>query len=899
MAIGAPALAEKLPYDTEATRHVQEVVFGGLSADGRYVSYTVNKSPVDGASTVLATTDGRWKMTLDGNVGVAFSPDGHIAIFQRDPECLALLRLAIRKTTCLDDVESYGTHRASAMAGADGVDRLFLRRKSAPNDLVEYTLATGAERVFAGVTDYVAPEGGDSVLLQGAAGEVGGRIALRWAELSTGKTVQFWEGESPSNFKFDAALKRLAFRSVGPAGLAPSSAVYVYRAGDAAAVRVPLQQLLAANAGWAVTGIDRFTRTRNRLLVGLEPVPTTAPNASRNGVKVDVWSYRDAITQAAQLDVVRDPNSFGAEEHRYRSAAVDIRDGRTLRLADEYESIDTDPSDEWAMVSRVYSDAPGWVRGVVPPESETARSVFLLHLTTGRSTLIAAPPRGILRFSPSGRYAIFYDQHQHEYFSYETATGVRRSMTAGIDTAWTRWGEDHGETWNVYDIIGWLDGDAGVLVKDQNDLWLLDPSGRRVPRNVTKGLGRARQLRFDLALTQEGSYVQLGAHQSLLLTAFDRRTKDNGFYRVRLDRSKDPEMLTMGPYDYDVREDGGSGDAPRRAARAEAYIVFRQTESDPINLLFTTDFKSMMRLTDVHPDPKYRGLTSELVTWTLPDGKLGQGILYKPEDFDPTLRYPMIVTFYETATGGLHLFQHAGTSLGQLNIAWYISRGYLVFEPDIHYKLGRTGFSAAEAIVSGTQSLLQKPWLDAHRIGIAGHSFGGYETLFTISQSPIFAAAYAGAGPSDLISYYDSLSLVGRSNQAKFELGGQDRLGGVPWRDRAQYVENSPVMSADHITTPLLMMNNKADDAVPFTQGVEMYMALRRLSKPVWMLQYDDGDHIVGDAASGGDFTVRQQQFFDHYLKGAPPPRWLTVGIPARLKGIDTALDLDTSGAMP
>ncbi len=277
------------------------------------------------------------------------------------------------------------------------------------------------------------------------------------------------------------------------------------------------------------------------------------------------------------------------------------------------------------------------------------------------------------------------------------------------------------------------------------------------------------------------------------------------------------------------------------------------------------------------------------------DGRPNQGILYKPENFDPRKKYPIIFYYYEKLSDELHLFSNPASTEGPINIPWFVSRGYLVFTPDISYSLGEPGASALNSVVSAAKYLEKFPWLDASKMGLQGHSWGGYETNYIISHTNMFAAAASAAGPSDFVSGYGSLLGSGESAQFFYEIH-QMRIGATLGDRPDLYISNSPVFNVNSVTAPLLIMHNKRDVPVPWSQGVEFFTGLRRLNKEVWMLQYDDQGHILyGKAAM--DYTIRLTQFFDHYLKGFPAPMWMTKGRPAKLKGVDDRFELDIEGS--
>ena len=251
----------------------------------------------------------------------------------------------------------------------------------------------------------------------------------------------------------------------------------------------------------------------------------------------------------------------------------------------------------------------------------------------------------------------------------------------------------------------------------------------------------------------------------------------------------------------------------------------------------------------------------------------------------------MMVYFYERSSDGLHQHFSPGPSRSSINRALYVSRGYLLFVPDIPYKIGWPGESAMNAVMPGVLSLVDEGFVDRGRIGVQGHSWGGYQISYMITRTNLFAAAEAGAPVSNMTSAYGGIRWAsGMSRMFQYERT-QSRIGGTLWDAQHRYIENSPLFQADKVETPLLMMHNDEDGAVPWYQGIEYFVALRRLQKPVWMLNYNGEGHGLGQRQNQKDWAVRMQQFFDHYLMDAPAPVWMEEGVPATMKGRTLGLE--------
>jgi dipeptidyl aminopeptidase/acylaminoacyl peptidase len=261
------------------------------------------------------------------------------------------------------------------------------------------------------------------------------------------------------------------------------------------------------------------------------------------------------------------------------------------------------------------------------------------------------------------------------------------------------------------------------------------------------------------------------------------------------------------------------------------------------------------------------------------DGVQLSAILMKPENFDPRKKYPMLVYIYERLSQGVNRFVNPAPS-GSINASYYVSNGYIVLEPDIVYTIGYPGQSAMKCVLPAIQEVVDQGFINEQAIGIQGHSWGGYQIAYMITQTNRFRAVEAGAPVSNMTSAYSGIRWgTGLPRQFQYE-HTQSRIGGSLWEYPMRYLENSPVFRADRVQTPLLMLHNDNDDAVPWYQGIEYYLALRRLSKEVYMFTYNGEPHGIRKRANQKDYTRRMQEFFDHFLKGAPMPAWMERGIP-------------------
>jgi len=434
-----------------------------------------------------------------------------------------------------------------------------------------------------------------------------------------------------------------------------------------------------------------------------------------------------------------------------------------------------------------------------------------------------------------------------------------------------------------YGIAGWTEEDKAVLIYDRYDIWSFSPDGKSSPKNITDGFGRKNNLtfRYDPTDVEERFIPKKG---TTYVKAFNNLTKENGFYKKNLYDNKAPELAVMGPFKYS---------ALTKAKEADRYLYDKGNYSKSPDVYTTVDLKTEVKLSSTNAQQQnYNWGTAELVKWTTPKGFAAEGILYKPENFDPNKKYPMIAYFYEKLSDGLYNYIAPAPTPSRLNIPYFVSNGYLVFAPDISYETGYPGRSAVEFVNSGVESLKKNSWVDGKKIGIQGQSWGGYQVAYLITQTDMYAAAWAGAPVANMTSAYGGIRWEsGMNRQFQYEKT-QSRIGATLWEKPELYIENSPLFYLPKVNTPLAIMANDADGAVPWYQGIELFTGLKRLGKPSWLLNYNNEAHNLILRQNRKDIQIREQQFFDYYLKGTKAPVWMVGGIPATDKGTTWGFDL-------
>ena len=850
----------------------------GISSDGNYCiyeTYFVRNLRAINKHWEVISTHGSWKSELPSSLSPILSRDGRLCIFMMAGDSLGIMTLGTPSVEYIPHVSSF------KMQENGSIESLVYLSDSAHRKLVIRDLVTGEQQLFSQVKDFLFSVDGTILLLETTSKKDDSTSiqALDWINLANGRRADIWHGEGQAgNFVFGDENAEIAFTVTSNQNTHSLHSFWYFKDGSDNAVLLADDRSPCIESGLVLDHIIDFSSDNSRLFISLKEMDPPKPKVE--AVKVNVWSYTDARLQSEQLEEL-DPRNY--------TAVMPLANHRIMRLESDKDdlivsAVPARAYPDYILILNLKGTRDEWNWN---PAAQPA--AYLVSTRNGnRKQILHASvdhPFSYCDLSPAGKYVIYYDVKKRNYFSYSVSSGIIRNITHGIVAEWTPIEDE--EPGSVYwprgSIVAWTKGDVSLMLYDRYDLWQIDPAGLRPAVNLTNGYGRRHGIVLRLAMP---SPIALNGDETILLKAFNERTKDNGFYQKGINESGDPEFLTMGHYSYDV--------PPVKARDAKVYLVSRMSAMEHPNLFLTNNFKKFTPVTNIYPERSYNWLTSELITWKTFNGSLSQGVLYKPENFDPKLKYPVIFLYYERLSDELNLYRTPGPSWGRIDIPTFVSNGYLVFTPDIHYAIGKLGESVVNAVVSAARYLSGMPWVDARKMGINGHSFGGYETDYLVTHTHLFAAAVSGSGISDLVSDYGALwdGVKGPSKKEYCELRGF-RIGATLWQRPDLYIKNSPIFTADKVTTPLLMMNNTLDYAVPFSQGVEFFTALRRLGRKAWMLQYDEMGHTA-IRKEGTDYQIRVTQFFDHYLKGLPPPMWMTEGIPASRKGLDSGLELDT-----
>ncbi|HVI49106.1 MAG TPA: prolyl oligopeptidase family serine peptidase [Chitinophaga sp.] len=656
--------------------------------------------------------------------------------------------------------------------------------------------------------------------------------------------------------------------------------LFYFKPGQDSAFQVVDKNNSGIPSKWSINSNSQiyFSKDGQRLFFGTSPIlPVKDTNIVDFEVaKVDIWNYKDDYLQPMQL------KNADKELKRSYTAVYYPASKRVLQLGDKDLETIVVPAEGNSAYALGVTDKDE--RIALQWTGRTLKTAYLVNLSDGTRKKIREKLDGEFYISPAGKYISWYDMEEKQWYAYDNATGATVGLTKGIPPVYDE-EDDHPDQPEPYGFAGWLEDDKFTYIYDRYDIWQLDPTGKTAPACITGGQGRKDKIRFRyVRLDAEERFLRPG--QNVVLSAFQDSTKYNGFYALTLAGKKAkgvlPRQLILGPWSFQDL---------LKAKDAVAYTYTKASYVLSPDVYTGAQISEATKISNTNPQQKdYNWGTASLYKWTTFSGKSAEGILYKPEDFDSTRKYPVIFYFYEKLTDGLYSYQPPAPTPSRLNISFFVSRGYLVFAPDITYENGHPGKSAYDYIVSAAEDIAKKPWGDGKHMGIQGQSWGGYQVAYLITQTNLFSAAWAGAPVANMTSAYGGIRWEsGMNRQFQYE-HSQSRIGATLWDKPELYIENSPLFHLPRVNTPVAIMANDADGAVPWYQGIEMFTGLRRLGKPVWLLNYNNEAHNLVQRQNRKDIQRREQQFFDHFLKGAPAPQWLDNGVPATEKGINWGL---------
>ncbi len=757
--------------------------------------------------------------------------------------------------------------------------------KQAGNVLIVRNLATGAEQRIPHVARFRFSKTGKHLAYVTSTGKDGEGDAVTVIDLAKNKSTNIIEGlGNYRNLTFSESEDHLAFLTDRDDydSKHSSQSIYHWKSGQKEAKEVAGPETEGIPEGWwiASSGLS-FSEDLKRLYFNTMPIPEFDDDEDDEKdpvAKLDLWHWKDPQLQPQQL------LQAAAERNRSYRATYDLKSKKVVQLANfEMPSVSFDPRSTadmgLAVTNMRYRKQMSW-------DYPGFQDTYLVNLKSGEATLLLEAQRSGGSLSPDAKYVTWWDSEKQAYFTVSTKKGSEPvELSKGIESSLADELHDTPSPVRPYGSAGWTTDAKSMLIYDRFDIWQVDPEGKEQPVCITNGFGRENNIRFRYVSTDpEARFVDM--NQTMLLSAFNEKTKESGCFELSSaagDSENDDatfELTKKMMLHESIGRISKARDSDNILFTRSSYTQF------PDLWLSSLDFKKVTRISDANPQQEeFNWGSVELVNWDATDGQKLDGLLYKPDNFDPSKKYPLLVYFYERNSDNLHRHWAPAAGRSIINFTFYVSRGYVVFVPDIPYKTGEPGPSAANAVLPGVESIVEMGFVDEAKIGMQGHSWGGYQTAYLVTQTDMFACAESGAPVSNMTSAYGGIRWgSGMSRMFQYERT-QSRIGEDLWSARDKYLANSPVFFADKINTPLLILHNDEDGAVPWYQGIELFVAMRRLEKPCWLMNYNGEPHWVMKKENRMDFAIRMQQFFDHYLKDEPMPEWMANGIPAVDKG--------------
>jgi len=751
-----------------------------------------------------------------------------------------------------------------------------IRNKTKPSDLVFYQFSTGKSFMYENVMDYAFSENGDLGLFSQLAPDSVKNTVLYAFNTSDQMISIIFEGKgSASSLCIDRKGEKASFLFSDDSCLVTGYQLYSFYPGNdrAECLIDSADSKLPQGFGVSKNGKLWYSKSGDRLFFGINLLQTEEEEDSllpEEKYNLDIWNWNDNYLQPQQKKQLTKEKNFA-----YAAMYDQKNDQVIVLLKDEIKRLITQPEGEGESMLGISNDKYG---KFLSWEGVQYQDVYLIDPNTGDSSLILNRIPGRVRLSPNGKYVLYFSATDADWYVYDIQEKALRNLTMNIPVSFADERNDVPRDAPAYGIAGFTSNDKYLLIYDRYDIWKFDPKMKQKPVMMTRGKGRADKNRFRyLKLDREAHEIKLD--EKIYLRCFNEETMKAGYAMINEGSDNDPDILfqTKNQY-YSII----------KAKDVEAFVYRKADYREYPDIYYSgSDLKDAVKISDANPQAKnYLWGDAQLVNWKSFEGKDLKGILLTPENLDKNKKYPVIVYFYEQNSEGLYRYYPPSPSRSVINFPMYNSNGYVIFIPDITYKTGYPGQSAYDAIVSGTEYIIDKyKFVDKDRIGLQGQSWGGYQVAWLITRTDRFRAAMAGAPVSNMTSAYGGIRWgSGLSRMFQYEKT-QSRIGGTLWDDLDLYIENSPVFKAPDVHTPLLMMHNDNDGAVPWYQGIEYFVALRRLGKPVWMLTYNNEEHNLTKWPNRIDLSKRMMQFFDHYLKDKPAPEWMVKGIPAIEKG--------------
>lgn len=840
--------AQKLTL-TDTSYQSWQYISGGytkVSPDGHFFYYSVENMPIGKSTAVITAMDNSWKLASTTLSSCEFTANGNF-LYLQESDSLKFIDLKTKKTTFIALCNSYKLLHIGTK------EWLLYQPKDSLTKLVVKQLNTNKIAYYEGVDSYLLNSNASVIILRSKSkGDV---EQMRWLDLISGKIKEIYSGSNAENFIFDHSGRQMAFISTKLS----KNTIWYYQAEqkDARPLLDDSSHGILQNHRIA-TGEWMFSTDDSELFFTQQPIKN---NIVYNNPNLKIWSYQDAFlrSQYQPMDI-NDRNL----------SVCNIKNGKIRQLLTGIQKLKNGYrlSTDVMLVQSMYGR-----EDEITFNKYSRPSYYLLFSKTGELRPIKENcdrQINVMELSPDGRYLLYFEQETGSYLSYDInnkQTNTINGITGGVNF-YNAFDRNANINKGAAGIIAWIDNNRHALIQGTFDLWVVDPSGKKPAVNFTR-IGTNNSIIFNALYKSD--HKQLNERQ-IYLEGYQLKDKAVGLYLLDL---KNRGLKTL--YINKTARSRPYGELNVFYPTKNGCLIAEQSVASSLNYSFTKDFRTVIPVTNIHPEAQYDWIKADLTHYTDKNGDQCEGILYKPEKFDSSKRYPVILTYYKDESMTLNDFILPEPQSTGFNIPILLSKGYLVFMPNTYQIMGEPGESALNSVLAGVFHLNNYKWIDTANIGICGVSWGGYETNYIVTHSNRFKAVYSAAGVSNMISAYNDI-VAGYSWQWPVRRGYYAMIEGLDKRPD-QYIRNSPIIFAKDVTSPVLLMHNDGDESVPVTHSIQFFNQLRTLGKPAWLLQYKGEPHGVEKLENKLDLQKKVDSFFKHYLMGAPTPDWMVIHI--------------------
>lgn len=883
------AQEEKRPLTVEELVNWQRVTQSNLSDDGSFIA--VKQEPWKGDATVLLYNKTGKELTRFYPAGdFSFAPSSKYLVVEEKTPVAEIEKLKLKKTK-REQMPMDKLVLFSVTGQRETLDSIRTYRLSKVTDWLAYkqgdkkdstlyirSLDGKATDSIPGVSNFGFAEEGEYLYYISTGDTIDKKPGIYVYQPTKRRTFLIQEGKGEfRKAQFNKAGDKLAFLYADKSEKDSTEEKSKYGLYLSA---IPEKANLIAATGstdlpqnWIIgqQGDIRFSEDDNYLFFPTSPEPKERDTTvlAENRPDVQVWNWNETVQYTKQtVDRRKDARKSYTATYHFPSKTI-----RQLNTP-EFPNLQLPEIGDIALVStgEPYGTESMW-------SGKYKQDVFTLHMQSGITVpLVKANPNRI-KISPAGKYAFWYNEADSAWFT--CLLGQNKIYQLTTPETFPAWDKDNDvpDYPNAYGAAGWSKEDKYLLLYDRNNIWRFSPTASEYPVNLTVNGEQKRIIYRVQNVNPEIKYLDL--EETQLLTGFNEETKTTGFYSSTLTKATEPKAILSGHFKASFKA---------KAKNSNAVIYTTETFSHYPEIRYSDlRFAKSIQLTQLgNQQDNYLWGTAELTSWTSLDGKKLEGVVYKPANFDPNKKYPLIVNFYERNSETLYSYRMPEPHRSTIDYHLYNSNDYIIFNPDVHYENGYPGESCFNSVMPGITALIEKGFIDEKAIAAQGHSWGGYQVAYLATRTNLFAAIESGAPVVNMFSAYGGIRWgTGLNRSFQYE-HGQSRIGATPWESPLRYQENSPLFTMDKVNTPILIMHNDADGHVPWYQGIEYFVALKRLQKPVWLLNYTGEPHWPMRMANRVDFQKRMLQFFDHYLKDVPMPQWMSEGV----KAVDQPFEL-------